>query len=154
MDPKQDDVAAIIPDLPFTEEEWYLAYKRLYPEAEAREYARRLGELPSQLRAEARENLKSDPLHPVPLLHVDHDLLAVLGSVTAELGRRVQESMEARFAEAAVNYQHGLLVRRGLPKHADPPQEVLDEVRRLCDELRADWEARLGRARERLGYSP
>jgi len=151
MEPIQDDVAAIIPDLPFSEEEWYLAYKHLYPDTEAREYARRLVALPGQLRAEAREHLKSDPMHPVPLLYIDHDVLAVLAMVSVELGRRVQEYMEAGFAEGAMNYQRGLLLKRGLPKNADPPEDVRDEVRRFHDEMRADWTASLTRARQRLG---
>lgn len=149
VEPTHDDVAEIIPDLPFSEEEWYQAYKRLYPVAEARDYARRLVELPKRLRAEVREGLTADPQHSIPVLHIDHDVLVVLATVSADLERRVGAYMEARFAEAATNHQHGLLLRRGLSKDADPPDDVRAAVRAFHAALTREWTERLSLARQR-----
>ena len=135
----KNDIDSWMPDLPFSEQEFFEAYLRLYPEPQAREYARRLTGVPGQIRRGLREQAKEGPVYEWPRLFIDDEVFASLALISPELEHRVTEYKEREWVENTSNYRLGLIRRHGFADDADPPEWIVDIINDYSQNLRDTW---------------
>lgn len=147
------DLYAEFPDLPFSEDEIYRAYRRLVPDEEARENAQRLVRLPTELRAEAEALLSKGGAAQLRNLVVDDDVFASLAVESPAMEDRVRIFLERRWVDAELAMRRRLLARGSRSRRTTPVHAVTEEAARFAAELRRDWERCLDKVRHRTAHS-
>ena len=134
--------------LPFSEAEFYAAFRLIQSEKRARESAAFITQIAREVREQmerarlARERGSGDPRElAVPGLVVPDEVFALLAAASPELRARADAFMRARWAEDRKAWLRDGMYRPGGTVLREPTPEVHAEVEARVAAAEAEWEA-------------
>jgi hypothetical protein len=128
-----------IEQLPLSEQELFVAYRRLVGERDAAENARKVAGLAAELQRKDAVLARSQEPGEIRSLVLEDRVLASLSLASQHARRRIAAYKARQWALAAANYRRDLLRAAALPENGDAPPQVRDQVERFRGTLEASW---------------